>query len=114
MNKLVSKKEIEAEEEKKQMEIRRTRLPKRDELEMFGIVTQLHGTNQIGVLAEDVIEMICRIPGKLKKRVWMRQGDLVLIRLWDFQKSKADIQWRYLGVQAEHLKRKGYLQKLPV
>ncbi len=96
------------------MEIRRTKLPNRENLEMFGVVTQLHGTNQVGVFAEDGIERICRIPGKLKKRVWMRQGDIVLIKLWDFQKTKADVIWRYLGVQVEHLKRKGYLNKLPV
>lgn len=89
------------------------RMPDRKNLEMFGVVVQLHGTNKVRVLAEDGVERICRIPGKMKKKVWMRQGDLVLIKLWDFQKSKADIAWRYMGAQAEHLKKKGYVGNLP-
>jgi translation initiation factor 1A len=93
--------------------IRRTKLP-RGELEMFGVVTQLHGAGQIKVLSTDGKERNCRIPGKMKKRVWIRDADIVIIKLWDFQPSKADIIWRYTGVQAEHLRKKGYLDKLPV
>jgi len=114
VNLLVSKKELAKKEEKKQEEIRRTKLPNRENLEMFGLVTQLHGTNQIRVLPEDGEERVCRIPGKMKKRVWIREGDIVIIKLWDFQRSKADIVWRYIGYQVEHLKKKGYLNKLPL
>jgi len=93
-------------------EVRRTKLPRRDDLEMFGVVTQRVGGTNIRIMCEDNEERICRIPGKLKKRVWMRVGDYVIVKLWDFQKSKADVVWRYTQVQAEHLKRKGYLDKL--
>ncbi len=89
-------------------------MPNKQNLEMFGLVIQLHGTNQIKVLCEDSVERVCRIPGKLKKRVWIREGDIVLVKLWDFQPIKADIIWRYLGTQAEHLKRKGYLNNFPL
>ena len=108
------KKELEKQEEKKQAEIRKMRMPDRDNLEMFGIVQQLHGSDQIRIFCEDGKERMCRIPGKLRKSVWMRERDIVIIRLWDFQQSKADVVWRYMGVQTEHLKRKGYLGKLPV
>lgn len=111
---LVSKKELEKQEEKKQLEIKKTRIPRREDLELFGLVMQLHGTDQIKVLAEDGVERMCRIPGKMKKRVWIRENDIVIIRLWDFQPIKADIVWRYTGNQVEHLKRKGYLTKLPL
>ncbi len=94
--------------------IGRVRFPKEKEGEMFGIVQQLHGSNQIKVLCQDGKERMCRIPGKMRKRVWMRQNDLVIIKLWDFQPSKADIAWRYLGNQVEWLKRKGYLRDLPI
>ena len=94
--------------------VRKIRMPNRKELEMFGIVTQLHGGSQIKVICEDGIERNCRIPGKMKKKAWMRERDIVIIRLWDFQPSKADIVWRFIGFQTEHLKRKGFLDKLPI
>lgn len=101
-------------EEQKQEQLRRIRLPHRDELEQFALVTQLLGVGKIRAMAEDGVERICRIPGKMKKRVWLRDGDLIIIQLWDFQPSKANVSWRYLGYQLEYLKRKGLLGKLPV
>ena len=93
---------------------RRLRLPKKDELEQFGIVTQLMGANQIMVLCQDGEERNVRIPGKMKKRVWVRENDIVIVKLWDFQPSKGDLVWRYMGNQTEWLKRKGLLEGLPV
>ncbi len=92
--------------------ISRIRMPKRKELEMFAIASQMVGGDKIKAIAEDGIERVCRIPGKLRKRVWIREGDLVIIKLWDFQPSKADVIWRYIKVQTNHLRRKGLLEKL--
>ncbi|MEK6821302.1 MAG: translation initiation factor eIF-1A [archaeon] len=92
----------------------RMRLPHRDHGELFAIITKMHGTDQIAAMCEDGIERHCRIPGKLKKRVWMREGDVIIVRLWDFQPIKGDVVWRYLPIQTDKLKRKGLLEKLPV
>lgn len=94
--------------------ISRLRLPRKEDLEMFGIVVQLHGSNQVKVLCEDGKARGCRIPGKMKKRTWLRERDIVIIKLWDFQPTKADVVWRFLGMQTEQLKRKGFLKNLPV
>ena len=91
----------------------RLRLPNKKEGEMFGLAIQLHGGDQIRIACDDGKERMCRIPGKLKKRVWIRQGDVVIIKLWDFQPIKADIVWRYLGMQVERLDRQGLLRNLP-
>jgi len=95
-------------------QLKRIRLPKKRDLEMFGIVLQRMGGTQIKVLCEDGVERQCRIPGKLRKRTWMRERDLVIVKQWDFQLSKADVVWRYIGYQTEYLKRKGFLNSLPV
>lgn len=92
----------------------RVRLPKRDELEQFAIVLQLMGTDQVKCLCEDGTERQVRIPGKLKKRVWIRENDIILIKLWDFQPIKGDVVWRYLGNQVGWLKRNKKLEKLPI
>ncbi len=95
-------------------EVERIRLPREKDGEMFGIVLQLMGATQVKIACQDGKERNCRIPGKIKKRVWMRQGDVVIIKLWDFQPIKADVMWRYLGNQTEWLKRNGKLQGLPI
>ncbi len=94
--------------------IGRLRFPKKEECEQFGIVTQLMGACQLVVLCQDGVERKCRIPGKLRKRVWVRVNDLVIVKVWDFQPSKGDIKWRFFGNQVEWFKRKGMLEGLPV
>ncbi|MCW4021031.1 MAG: translation initiation factor IF-1A, partial [Candidatus Bathyarchaeota archaeon] len=50
------------------------------------------------------------IRGKMKRRVWIRLGDIVLVSPWDFQfDRRGDIIWRYTRGQAELLRRKGLL-----
>ena len=92
----------------------KVRKPYRDLGEMFAVITKMHGTNQIAAMCEDGTERKCRIPGKLKKRVWMREGDVIIVKLWDFQPIKADVVWRFLPVQTERLRRMGLLGKLPI
>ncbi len=53
---------------------------------------------------------MARIPGKLKKRVWIREGDVVIIVPWEFQTEKADVVWRYTGPQVNYLQRNGFLK----
>jgi len=51
-----------------------------------------------------------RIPGKMKKRIWIREGDIVIVVPWDFENGKADVVWRYTRPQVDWLERKGYLK----
>lgn len=90
----------------------RVKLPNEKDLEQFAIVTQLMGSNQVKALCEDGSERQFRIPGKLMKKVWLRENDIIIVKLWDFQPTKGDVTWRYLGNQVEYLKRNGYLRKL--
>jgi len=92
--------------------IRKLRTPFRNELEMYGKVVQLMGSNQVKVSCEDAQDRICRIPGKLFKHVWLKANDIVIVKLWDFQPSKADVVWRYQGFQKTSLERRGELTKL--
>jgi len=54
---------------------------------------------------------LCRIRGKMKRRVWVRDGDIVIVAPWDFQsESRGDIVWRYTEAQAEELKKRELLR----
>ncbi len=78
--------------------------------ELLGVVTKLLGFDRIMVKCQDGKERLCRIRGKMKRRVWIREGDVVLVSPWDFQSdTRGDVTWRYTHGQAENLRKKGYL-----
>jgi len=72
--------------------------------DVLGVAVKLLGFDQDGH------ERLCRIRGKMKRRVWIREGDVVLVSPWDFQSdTRGDLIWRYTHAQAETLRKKGYL-----
>ncbi len=78
--------------------------------DVLGIAIRMLGFDRVLVKCQDGHERLCRIRGKMKRRVWIRQGDIVLVSPWDFQSDKrGDIIWRYKRNQAEWLRRNGYL-----
>ena len=88
-------------------EMMRVPMPKEYKREMFAIADQLLGASKIRVMCADGKSRIGRIPGKLKKRMWIREGDLLIIRPWEFQEDeKADILFRYTRTQATNLARR--------
>jgi len=91
---------------------RKLRVPNTSVLEMFGKVIQLMGVNNIQIICEDGKERICRIPGKMFKHIWLKPGDIVIVKLWDFQPTKGDVMWRYIGFQITQLERRGLLTEL--
>ena len=45
----------------------------------------------------------------MRRRQWVREGDLIIVWPWDFQDAKADVKHRYTKTQAMYLSRKGVL-----
>ena len=89
---------------------RRTDLRMPDEDEVFATVTSMLGANRVKVRCADGVERTARIPGKMRKRVWIREDDVVLVEPWDWQDEKADVTWRYENQAAEQLRREGHIQ----
>ena len=78
--------------------------------DILGVAVRLLGFDRVLVKCQDGNERLCRIRGKMKRRVWIREGDVVLVSPWDFQSDKrGDLIWRYTKAQAETLRRKGYI-----
>lgn len=74
------------------------------------VAVKLLGYDRIMVKCQDGHERLCRIRGKIKRRVWIREGDIVLVSPWDFQSgNRGDIIWRYTKAQADLLRKNGYL-----
>ena len=78
--------------------------------DVLGVAVRLLGFDRVLVKCQDGHERLCRIRGKMKRRVWIRQGDIVLVSPWDFQTDqKGDIIWRYTRAQADMLRKRGML-----
>ncbi|MGC2289161.1 MAG: translation initiation factor eIF-1A [Thermoplasmata archaeon] len=90
-------------------EVGRLPLPRRDRGEIFGVASQLMGAARIRVMCEDNIPRMGRITGKMKKKMWVREGDLLILRPWGFQEGKCDILFRYSRTQATYLARRDLL-----
>ena len=87
----------------------RVKMPNRKINEMFALADQILGGRRVSILCEDGETRLARIPGKMRRRQWVREGDLIIVWPWDFQDSKADVKHRYTKTQAMYLSRKGVL-----
>ena len=83
------------------------RMPEGDEV--FAIVTNMLGANRVKVRCMDGTERTARIPGRMQKRIWIREDDVVLVDPWDWQDEKADVVWRYEKQEADQLRREGHI-----
>ncbi|HUZ79285.1 MAG TPA: translation initiation factor eIF-1A [Thermoplasmata archaeon] len=90
-------------------DVGRLPLPRKSRGESFGIASRLLGAARIQVMCDDSISRMGRITGKMKKKMWIREGDLLVVRPWGFQEGKADIIFRYSRTQAQYLSRRKLL-----
>ena len=90
----------------------RVALPNERINEMFAIADQILGGRRVRVVCADDETRLARIPGKMRRRQWVREGDLIVIQPWDFQDAKADVKKRYSKTQSLYLSRKGVLPEI--
>ena len=48
----------------------------------------------------------------MRRRQWVREGDLIVVQPWDFQDEKANVCMRYTKTQSLYLSRKGALPEI--
>ena len=90
----------------------RVPLPNRKINEMFAIADQILGGRRVKAVCEDGESRLARIPGKMRRRQWVREGDLIVVQPWDFQDEKANVCMRYTKTQSLYLSRKGVLPEI--
>lgn len=81
--------------------------------EVLGIIQQRLGASMMRVACLDGKTRVCRIPGRLKRTLWVREGNIVLVEKWEYGgDEKGDIVYKYRPNQIDWLKKKGFLDKL--
>ncbi|PIN87934.1 translation initiation factor eIF-1A [Candidatus Woesearchaeota archaeon CG10_big_fil_rev_8_21_14_0_10_32_24] len=90
----------------------RVRIPKGKEI--LGVVEQRLGGSRMRVQCLDGKERICRIPGRLRRALWVREKDIVIIEPWELGgDDKADVVYKYrTKAEVAFLKKKGLLKNL--
>ncbi|MBS7619580.1 translation initiation factor eIF-1A [Candidatus Bathyarchaeota archaeon] len=75
------------------------------------IAVKMLGYDRVLVKCQDGHTRVCRIRGKMKRRTWIREGDVVLVSPWDIQgDERGEIFWRYTAAQVEQLRKEGILK----
>ena len=97
--------------EQNQEEERITRAPLPRGHEVIGIIEQRYGGNKMKVNCLDGKERMGRVPGRLKRGLWLRPGDVIIIEPWELDNNKGEILLKYKPSQIAWLKKNGYLEK---
>jgi len=91
-------------------QVTRARVPRNNEV--IGMVEQRVGANRMIVKCFDGKERNCRIPGSLRRNLWIRPGDIVIAEPWEFEgDKKGDIIFKYTPAAIEWLKRNGFIKE---
>ena len=90
----------------------RVTLPYKPKGEMFAVAETFQGGSRLQLICEDGERRMGRIPGKLRRRMWGRENDLLIVVPWSFQDSKADVKFRYTPTQTSNLKRLGKIPEI--
>lgn len=105
INSIMGKRQV-----KNESALKEIRLP--EEGELFGRVLKMLGGENVMIKCTDGITRRGRIRGKLKRRVWIRDNDIVIIAPWDFKEDeRGDIVWRFTLPQVEWLKENNHIPK---
>jgi len=75
----------------------------------YAQVLRMLGNGRLEASCFDGVKRLCHIRGKLRKKVWVNQGDIILVGLRDYQDAKADVILRYNAEEARNLKAYGEL-----
>eukprot|EP00092_Neocalanus_flemingeri_P015532 GFUD01016813.1.p1 GENE.GFUD01016813.1~~GFUD01016813.1.p1 ORF type:complete len:154 (-),score=39.37 GFUD01016813.1:214-675(-) len=73
----------------------------------YAQVTKMLGNGRLEAMCFDGVKRLCHIRGKLRKKVWINQSDIVLLGLRDYQDAKADVILKYSADEARNLKSYG-------
>jgi len=75
----------------------------------YAKVLKMLGNGRLDAYCYDGVKRLCHIRGKMRKKVWVGVGDIILIGLREYQDSKADVMLKYSPDEARNLKLYGEL-----
>jgi len=88
----------------------RIRLPRNGEV--IGIIEQFLGYCKMRVRCLDGKTRICRVPGRLTRELWLHEGDVIIVKPWEYQSDeKGDVIYKYKRNHINILKKKRFIKE---
>jgi translation initiation factor 1A len=72
-------------------------------------VLRMLGNGRLEAQCVDGVKRLCHIRGKMRKKVWVNTGDIILLGLREYQDEKADVIQKFMADEARSLKAYGEL-----
>jgi translation initiation factor 1A len=81
--------------------------------QVIGTIDQRLGGSKMRVRCFDGKKRLCRVPGRMKRKLWVREGDTVLVEPWELGgDEKGDIIYKYRPNQVEWLRKRGFIKEI--
>ena len=77
------------------------------ESEEYAQVIKILGDGRFECNCTDGIKRIAHVRGKMRKRIWIANGDIILVSLRDFEPEKCDVVEKYKEKEVAKLKKAG-------
>ena len=77
----------------------------KEEGQEYAQVVKMLGNGRLEAQCFDGARRLAHIRGKLRKKVWINQGDIILLSLRDYQDEKGDVIMKYSGTYPNYLAR---------
>ena len=90
---------------KAQVEDREVRF--KEESEEYAQIIKILGDGRFQCKCADGIERVAHVRGKMRKRIWLANGDIILVSLRDFENEKCDVVEKYKEKEVAKLKKAG-------
>ena len=84
-------------------------MPSEEEGTMPCVVVSVIGGGFLKVRCTDGEEYKAWIPGKMRRRVWIREGDVILFLPWGTRDMKGEVVYRYVRDEVKKLIERGYI-----
>ncbi|MBS3086980.1 translation initiation factor eIF-1A [Candidatus Pacearchaeota archaeon] len=77
--------------------------------EVIGIIAQRCGGSRMIVSCMDGKTRNCKVPGRKRRGLWLREGDAIIVEPWEFDDEKGEVLYKYTDNQVVKLKEMGKL-----
>ena len=79
----------------------------KDESEEYAQIIKILGDGRFQCKCADGIERVAHVRGKMRKRIWLANGDIILVSLREFEPEKCDVVEKYKEKEVAKLKNAG-------
>ena len=77
------------------------------ESEEYAQVIKILGDGRFECNCADGVKRVAHVRGKMRKRIWIANGDIILVSLRDFEPEKCDVVEKYKEKEVAKLKKAG-------